>query len=93
MAWDTAEVTEELTPTCISTQARYVGGITLVAGAAAAALELFDGNPATDGTLKETLEAAASATSLRNFEQGLLLPKGLYVQVVGDGAVGYVRYK
>ena len=93
MAWQSAEVVEELTGTCLRAEAGHVGSIDLVAGVADAFVELFDGDPATDGTLIETLETAANLSSLRDYGDGIGLPKGIYIQMAGDGAVAYVRFK
>ena len=93
MAWAVVELTEEPTPTCIRAEAGTVGGLQLIAGADAAALELFDGDPLIDGTLVETLEAATTLTQTKDLGRGIGLHRGIYVQMVGDGAVGYVRYK
>ncbi len=92
MKWATEELVATPVRACIRAAGGTVGGIQLVAGVAAAALELFDGDPDITGTLVDTVEAAANGTQEKHFETGIGLPRGIYVQMVGDGAVAYVRY-
>jgi len=99
MAYDTAEFTDtpttnEVRPASASGPAVYCGGATLVAGLEAAAAEFFDGDPTGTGTLKYTLECeTANDTQHWQPEKEVCFPNGLFVQVVGDGAVCYVLYR
>jgi len=90
MAWDIVEV---IADGAIATRPCFCGGATLIGGLDAASLELFDGDPAGTGTLKETLEAAAAGVDTRDFGDGVGFPNGLYILITGNGAVGYIRWK
>lgn len=90
MAWDILEV---IIDGPVAARPCYCGGATLIGGLDAASLELFDGNPAGTGTLKETLEAAAGLVDRREFGDGVGFPNGLYILITGNGAVAYVQWK